>query len=441
MPVIHYQNSATRTSIPASRVIVVSKSGPSDYSLIYAEEGDSPDNVGTIHCLTASGVPSLYAKKCEARDVGPARENNSQKIHVIVSIASGTRQAEEFYNTRLKPIMNATGWEKSENYEVHFTTSDTTVTELARDILAPPAAQGVKQQVILLSGDGGVVDIVNALMSSQHINSYQYQPPTLAIIPLGTGNALANSLKVTADNSLGLRTLYQGVSQHLPIFKATFSPGARILANEAKDELPLHGNSVWGCVVCSWGLHSSLVADSDTSEYRKHGAERFQMAAKENLFPADRSLPHEYSGKVSVLGKDGNWQPLERAKHAYILATLVSNLEKTFTISPASKPLDGKLRLVHFGPSDGNEAMEIMVAAYNNGKHVEDPRVGYEEIEGLRINFEEEDGRWRRVCVDGKIVRVEKGGWVEVTKEKREVLDVMCQESSISDRTQRLAEN
>lgn len=421
----------------------MSKSGLSDYNVIYAEEGDSPDNVGTIHCVPASSVPPLYIKECEARDVGPGQEHNSQsfKVHVIVSIASGTRQAEDFYNTRLKPIMNATGWEKSGKYEVHFTTSDTTVTELARNILAPAAAQGVKQQVILLSGDGGVVDIVNALMSSQHINSDQYQPPTLTIIPLGTGNALANSLRVTADNSLGLRTIYQGVSQHLPTFKATFSSGARILANEAKDELPLHENSVWGCVVCSWGLHSSLVADSDTSLYRKHGAERFQMAAKENLFPGDGSLPHEYSGKVSVLGKDGNWKPLDRAKHAYILATLVSNLEKTFTISPASKPLDGKLRLVHFGPSDGNEAMEIMVAAYNNGKHVEDPRVGYEEIEGLRIDFDEEDGRWRRVCVDGKIVRVKQGGWVKVTKEKREVLNVMCQEGPIMNHTQRLDES
>jgi hypothetical protein len=58
--------------------------------------------------------------------------------------------------------------------------------------------------------------------------------------------------------------------------------------------------------------------------------------------------------------------------------------------------------------------MKIMTGAYQGGKHVEDPRVGYETIDGLRIEFDEQDARWRRICVDGKIVRVEQGGWVVV---------------------------
>lgn len=112
----------------------------------------------------------------------------------------------------------------------------------------------------------------------------------------------------------------------------------------------------------------------------------------------------------------------------YVLATLVSHLEQPFCISPASKPLDGKLYLVLFGPRGGDDAMRIMGLAYQGGKHVDDGAVRYEEIEGLRIEFEgaeEEEGRWRRVCVDGKIVRVEAGGWVEVRREERRVLDVV----------------
>jgi hypothetical protein len=62
----------------------------------------------------------------------------------------------------------------------------------------------------------------------------------------------------------------------------------------------------------------------------------------------------------------------------------------------------------------GDEVMKIMTAAYQDGKHVEDDRVGYEEVAGLRIEFDEQDPRWRRICIDGKIVRVEQGGWVEV---------------------------
>ena len=58
--------------------------------------------------------------------------------------------------------------------------------------------------------------------------------------------------------------------------------------------------------------------------------------------------------------------------------------------------------------------MKLLTLAYQGGKHVEDDRVAYREIVGLQIDFDEQDARWRRVCVDGKIVRVEQGGWVEV---------------------------
>jgi hypothetical protein len=37
-------------------------------------------------------------------------------------------------------------------------------------------------------------------------------------------------------------------------------------------------------------------------------------------------------------------------------------------------------------------------------------------VEGVRVEIKEGDGRWRRVCVDGVIVRVEEGGWVEVRR-------------------------
>ena len=108
------------------------------------------------------------------------------------------------------------------------------------------------------------------------------------------------------------------------------------------------------------------------------------------------------------------WHTVDRTEHSYVLATLVSHLEKGFQISPSSQPLDGKLRLLHFGPMNGDEVMKIMTGAYQGGKHTEDPRVGYETIDGLRVEFDEQDARWRRICVDGKIVRVEQGGWVEV---------------------------
>lgn len=346
------------------------------------------------------------------------RDEFGTNFHVIVSTGSGTGQASEVWTHLLKPFLdfvrdNAT----EERYQLHFTTSETTVSDLTKSVFLPRANAGVAQSIVLLSGDGGLVDITNTLLSQPH--SQKYQKPNIAILPLGTGNAMAHSSGITKDKTLGLSTLVRGSPKEIPLFHATFSPGARLLANEAREEyeLPLYNNTptCHGAVVCSWGLHAGLVADSDTAHYRQFGAERFKMAAKEALYPSDGSPPHPYHGNISILRAGASeWKPIERKEHGYVLATLVSHLEAGFHISPASQSLDGKLRLLHFGPMGGEEAMQVMTGAYQGGKHVEDERVGYEEIEGLRIEFDEEDGRWRRVCVDGKIVRVERGGWVQV---------------------------
>ena len=190
--------------------------------------------------------------------------------------------------------------------------------------------------------------------------------------------------------------------------------------NEGREERHLSNGIdgspiLYGAVVCSWGFHATLVANSDTTEYRELGSDRFKRAANELMHPSDGSQPHRYRGRVSFR-RPGNlqYESLPNHEHGYVLATFVSHLEKGFNISPSSTPLDGKLRLMHFGAIDGDAILDIMSQAYRGGEHVEDERVGYIRIEDLRIDFEEDDARWRRVCVDGKIVRVEEGGWVEM---------------------------
>ena len=63
--------------------------------------------------------------------------------------------------------------------------------------------------------------------------------------------------------------------------------------------------------------------------------------------------------------------------------------------------------------------------AFTDGTHIEDEAVAYQPIDGLRIDFEEDDAHWRRVCVDGKIVRVGKGGWVEIRKCQESLLNLL----------------
>jgi len=366
----------------------------------------------------------------------PFSPPEKRETHVIISSGSGHGLADEFYSSAVGPILESIHGNKGvEELNVHTTESPTSILELTDAVLFPAANQGKPIRIILLSGDGGIVDLVNGL-SSKTPNPQIYIPPQVVILPLGTANALYHSINAGGYDAWGLPALTSWKTKPLPTFTATFSPGARLLVDEGRQEQELakdpQGNGILhGAVVASWGMHASLVGDSDTTEYRKHGVERFKMAAKEALYPADGSPPHPYKGKVSILQEKDHWTALPEDEHMYILATMVSHLEKPFCISPATKPLDGSMHLVHFTPRSGDEVMGIMNKAYDGGKHVEDGDVRYACIDGLRIEFEgkEEDGRWRRICVDGKIVRLEKDGWVEVRRVEegggKGVLDVV----------------
>ncbi|KAM3421021.1 hypothetical protein BST61_g1445 [Cercospora zeina] len=432
-----------RTTIPSANMLAclpTQGGDDGDHHFLYVEE-----NRGAAHGSPASPVvfrsatlnnppaplvndflaPASGANCCEARQ-------DRGNLHVIVSTGSGTGRAADVWRQLVQPAVEQLGLTEGADYVLHRTTSAHSVSDLTRDVFLPNANLGVAQAILLMSGDGGVVDIVNTLLQGQR--GPKYKKPNISLLPLGTGNALANSAGLVRDNTLGLRTWLRGGTKELPLFRATFSPGARLLFDEARQERALHledGVAVaYGSVVASWGLHAGLVADSDTAEFRKFGVERFKMAAKEALAPSDGSPPHVYRAKVSIQRPgQTDWHSLRDGEHAYVLATLCSQLEKGFIISPASGPLDGKLRLVHFGPMSGEDAMNIMGKAYQGGQHVNDERVGYEEITALRIDFNEEDGRWRRVCIDGKIIRVEKDGWVEVYSGQNGVIDLIVDES------------
>jgi len=373
---------------------------------------------------------------------------SDHKLWFIVDTKSGTLDAVWFFDHGIYTLLSTLGkWQS----EVWHTQSEDTITQLSEDVFVPFSREPRRepQHIVLLSGDGGVIDVVNAFYRNVR-NATDIKKPILTILPFGTGNALSNSLNYTSDDTWGLRTMSQGNYRPLPVFRVTFSPGARLVVNEGKDlkTIPTYSDdeteaqdsssgkpTMFGVVVCSWGLHAALVADSDTAEYRKFGAERFMMAAKALLYPEGGSGPHPFKGKISLLDpKTKSWDAISRDTHSYVVATMVSYLEKGFMISPDSRKLDGQMRIVEMPPMSGEELMSIITGAYNGGTHVKDRRVGYKDIDGMLIEFgDEEADKWRRVCVDGKIILIEKGGWVRVEKESRELLDVVYKPSIHSD--------
>jgi hypothetical protein len=300
-------------------------------------------------------------------------------------------------------------------------------------------------------------------------DTYDHRPgnvfvrPVVCLIPLGTANALAGSAGITlgswkqlsssdesgsgettqesGEEGSALKVMLTGKPTPLPMFEVKFSPGSRLVTNEGQERKVISESdepTIYGAVIFSWCLHASLVALSDTTEYRKHGVERFKMAAGELM-----KDEHLWKGKVSFKReRDGEYEELsygaEAGGHIYIVAPLVSQLDPGFVISPHTKTPDDTLRLLAISPAPGSSSSEmnsgaeaadarstytshiysILMAAYNKGAHItpnQSPHVQYHPITSLRIEMQESDEKRRMVCVDGTIVAVEEGGWVEMT--------------------------
>ncbi|TVY21193.1 Sphingosine kinase 1 [Lachnellula arida] len=407
-----------KSTLKDEDIITVTKDVGNEYTIFSLAPAD-PDGKGRLYELRttfATLLPQAFLDKHLFRTL-PQHLLPPNTLHVLISTLSGTGLAPEFFDEVLHPLLKAVGL-ADPSYIVLRTKSTESVKEFAKSSLLAGANAGSKQTVLMLSGDGGMVDTINGLLEEESRSS-NYVPPVLSQLPLGTGNALFHSLHrpspLPSIYIQGLRTLLHGTPKPLPIFKAKFSPGARLVTDEGQTATALSNNTLYGAVVASYGLHATLVADSDTTEYRKHGDKRFGLVAKDLLFPEGGESPHAYKANVA-LAKNGKDEVVGTKEHGYVLASLVSNLEKAFMISPASKPLDGQLRVVNFGPLGGEKTMNVMKAAYADGAHVEMEEVGYDAAEGLRINFLEEgtEWKWRRCCIDGLIVGVEEGGWMEV---------------------------
>lgn len=82
----------------------------------------------------------------------------------------------------LHPLLNEIGWDDS-RINIIQTSSADTVKQFAAGDLRIGAERGVRQTVLLLSGDGGIVDLINALSSNNNKTEF------VLLLPLANINA------------------------------------------------------------------------------------------------------------------------------------------------------------------------------------------------------------------------------------------------------------
>lgn len=436
-------DSEVARSIKSEEIVLVAERSGGGYlifTLSLGEEGAAEPF--QLSSFTAPSLPrdllDRFLRKNLPEYLSPGADSS---LDVIISSKSGTGQSQKFYDTVLQPLLGALGLTRQgapspvnspnsgKTYQVTVTKDADSVKEFSRERWRRDGrSAGGNGTVILLSGDGGIVDLLNG--SAQPAGSGPL--PTVALIPLGTGNALFHSLHkphyaasgqpTPSHLVLALQALLKGKASPLPTFEALFPPGSHLVEEkkEPTEATPTPVSQLTGAIVASYCFHSQLVWESDTPAYRKHGDKRFGMVAQELL-----KEEHAYDASVETSNSSSSSALSTTTRFNYILATMVSNLEKTLTISPESRPLDGKLRLIHFGDVGGQKTMEIMMAAYNNGSHVGIEGVGYEAVEFVTVTTFEENPRWRKVCIDGTIVEIPQGGFMTVKKSPEPRLQVL----------------
>ncbi|KAF3919457.1 hypothetical protein ABW21_db0202273 [Orbilia brochopaga] len=363
------------------------KVGGADHKsyILLAASPASPPTLEVSH-LPHPIPPSLWTLVVDPANLPPHLSLPASQIHVIISTHSGLRGAQAYYDALLAPLLSYL----SIRHTTHTTSSPTSIGELTASI----AENGLENLIILLSGDTGVTEYLNALPAAAR------QKTTVCILPLGTANAFASA------HGLTLQSLLHGKSTAFPTYTATFCPGSR--ENGAPLTQSLNKTtSIRGCVVASYGFHASIVGGADTPEYRSHGIGRFRMVAEEIM-------------KGTFLGGAGQgFQPYHATvsgvkaatgtTHSYLMLALVDRMEPTFVISPKSK--------------DGELIETVIKGAYADGVHVDKTDiVGYERSEGFRIDKMTDAEPWKRwVCCDGKVVEVPgENGWVEVKVDSKE---------------------
>ncbi|KUI53745.1 Sphingosine kinase 1 [Cytospora mali] len=425
------------SNIKVEEIVLVAEVSGGCYLILTLSQGEQDgEKPFQLSSFLARSLPQELLGRYLLKETPAAlKTGHESSLDVIVSVRSGTGLPQKFYDAVLQPLLNLLGSGEG-SYGAIFTKDANTVKEYAQERWGNkgqinPGDTSKKETVILLSGDGGIVDLLNG--STEHPGAEAETLPTIALIPLGTGNALFHSLHkphyartdppAPSPLVLALRALLHGRPAPLPTFQASFSAGSHLVEESSGSSAGIA--RLTGAIVASYGFHSQLVWESDTPAYRKHGAKRFGMVAQELLKES-----HAYSATVETSSSSR----LDTTRFNYILATMVSNLEKTFTISPHSKPLDGQLRLVYFGDVSGGRTMEIMMAAYDNGSHVGmkwttegggEDGVGYEAVEEVKVTTLEEDARWRKVCIDGTIVEIPQGGSMTVKKSPEAKLQVL----------------
>jgi hypothetical protein len=153
-----------KSALKDEDIITITGSEGNGYTIFSLAPAD-PDAKGRpfqLRTTSATLLPQAFLDKYLFRTL-PQHLLPPNTPHVLISTLSGTGLAPEFFDEVLHPLLKAVGLADS-SYVLLRTKSTESVKEFAKSVLLPEANEASKQTVLMLSGDGGMVDTINGLL-------------------------------------------------------------------------------------------------------------------------------------------------------------------------------------------------------------------------------------------------------------------------------------
>ncbi len=219
------------------------------------------------------------------------------------------------------------------------------MTEPDRDaqVLAEEAVQAGVELLLVAGGDGTVHGVVQAL--ARH-----GQPPTLAVIPLGTGNDFARSLGVSRVPLEALASLDTAVPAAIDLLHVR---GTR-------------GESAWCCNHAAAGF-SATVADTTQSD------EKDRLGRLAYLKAGLRALRDAEPYPVTLAFDPNPGNPLSILAHTLVFCN-GRTIAGGIPISPQAMLHDGLMEVVVI-PQTTKPRLAIVASEILMGRHAESPHI------------------------------------------------------------------
>ncbi|KAI8346324.1 ATP-NAD kinase-like domain-containing protein [Mortierella sp. GBAus27b] len=225
-------------------------------------KASSSPRTATVHILLHHADASRFVTLAKELGAFP----KTRRILLLVNPKGGIGKAKTTSDSIVKPMLEHSGLIVQEQY--------TEYGKHAVDIAHKVDLSQV-DTLAVVSGDGVLHEIINGLLSRPDWDQARRLP--IAIIPAGSGNAIATSLG-TKSPIVATLALIRGETSKLDIFSLS------------QPERP----QIFSMLLFSWGMMAD--ADIESDKYRWLGPLRFEIAGFIRMIRLRR-----YAGKVYVL--------------------------------------------------------------------------------------------------------------------------------------------